>query len=292
MIKKKKLQGKNLTNRQFYFKYLNKKKEDGSQITKEELYILLEYANNYDQTTLIVNFDKNIKDENKIIRSLNELLKGRPIQYIIGFVDFLGLNLNVKNVLIPREETKELCFETVKLIKERKISKDIIVDCCSGSGAIGLYLESQFPLSKIFLIERFQKALKTLKNNVESLQSKACILEGDFIKPLLENHIKCDVFICNPPYVKNKSDIALNVQKYEPMNAIYIKNNYYFYRKAFKEHSKFMNDKFLMAFEINYDQEEQLIKIILEYFDKDVEYIFKLDSYGRKRFLFILGGYQ
>ena len=51
-----------------------------------------------------------------------------------------------------------------------------------------------------------------------------------------------------------------------------------------------MNDEFLMAFEINYDQEEKLTNLIYKYFKKDIEFSFEKDLYGLTRFLFIYRG--
>ena len=50
--------------------------------------------------------------------ALEQLKKGIPVQYIVGDVDFYGINIKVnKKVLIPRFETEELVDRTIKYIK-------------------------------------------------------------------------------------------------------------------------------------------------------------------------------
>jgi len=54
-----------------------------------------------------------------------------------------------------------------------------------------------------------------------------------------------------------------------------------------------MNDKFLMAFEINFDQKESLTKLIGKYFKEDnTSFIFLNDLYNKCRYLIIEGGYN
>ena len=56
--------------------------------------------------------------EDKIEDGLFKLKQGKPIQYIIGNVDFLGINIKVnENVLIPRFETEYLVQKTIKYVK-------------------------------------------------------------------------------------------------------------------------------------------------------------------------------
>ena len=138
-----------------------------------------------------------------------------------------------------------------------------------------------------------EEALKIAKKNSENLNLEIEVLESDKLDVFLKNHIKCDIFLSNPPYVERKEDIFDEVKKYEPMNAVFVENNDTFYEECFKHYKEVMNDKFLMAFEINYDQKERLTKLIGKYFtNDDTKFLFLKDIFGKDRYLIILGGYD
>ena len=85
---------------------------------------------------------------NKLTMSLLE--KDYPVQYIIGYVDFYELKINVNEfTLIPRYETEYLIELTLKEIKKMNLANPKILDLCTGSGAIGLTLKSLLPSSEV-----------------------------------------------------------------------------------------------------------------------------------------------
>ena len=88
---------------------------------------------------------KNNLDDNYFQECLKELEKGRPIQYIIGNVDFYGNIIKVnESVLIPRFETELLVDITIKKTKEMFRNKEIdILDLGTGSGCIAITLKKE-----------------------------------------------------------------------------------------------------------------------------------------------------
>ena len=136
--------------------------------------------------------------------------------------------------------------------------------------------------------------MEVAKINDETFNGNIIFLRGDKLKPIIKEKVKLDVLISNPPYVENKKDIESKVKKYEPMKAIYSRVGEKFYLNYFKNYKKVMKDKFIMAFEINYDQEDVLTKAIEKYFKeiKDIKFKFYKDIYGLNRYLIILRGYE
>lgn len=283
------------TNREVYLESLKDIKEHKINVQPSLIYQLLIKVNEFENfTSLIVNFDSKIKDIDKFNQLFNRLKNGEPFEYVVNEASFVSLMLYVdNNVLIPRVETEGLMNIVNKIIDDNKLNDSTIIDMCTGSGCIGLYMKYTHRNSRVIVSDISKEALKIAKKNSENLGLEIEVLESDKLDLFLKNHIKCDIFLSNPPYVERKEDIFDEVKKYEPMNAVFVENNDIFYEECFKHYKEVMNDKFLMAFEINYDQKERLTKLIGKYFtNDDTKFLFLKDIFGKDRYLIILGGYD
>ena len=282
-----------LTNRKLFFVTRNEAKEKGLDISSSEIYLLLEKTNNFkNKTELVLNFDKNHANPKYFCELKEKIFNNVPIQYVLNSAPFLDLDLYVdERVLIPRVETEDLVSRIIKMIKDKNFNHKVIADMCTGSGCIALYLKKTYPDSKVYASDISLDALDVAKSNASKANIDVEFLYGDKTEPFITLKEKIDLFVSNPPYVEKMEDIEERVKKHEPMNAIYVKDGVSFYENVFKEHKKFMNDKFFMAFEINYDQQDQLTELIAKYFDDDTEFSFVKDIFDRTRFLFILKGY-
>ena len=283
-----------LTNREAFFKTKEEVKNKNLEISDNEIFLLIEKVNNYQNyTNLVLNFDKNLANINYFNELKERLFNGEPIQYILNSAPFVDLDIYVDNrVLIPRVETEELVTKTRYFIEKLELEHKVIGDMCTGSGCIALFMKNSFTDSNVFASDISKDALEVANKNAKDLELDIIFLKGDKTKPFVNQNIKFDIFISNPPYVQNKNDIEEKVKKNEPMNAIYSEDGVAFYRDVFQNYKKFMNNKFMMAFEINYDQEHQLTELVEEYFPGDKKYMFLKDIYGLTRFLFILKGYK
>lgn len=216
---------------------------------------------------LLMILDKEI--DNKVVyeykRRVSELKEGRPIQYIIGNVNFYGNKLNVdERVLIPRFETEQLVEETIKRIKDKfNDNKISIIDLGTGSGAIGLTLKKEFPNSKVDLLDISLDALDVALNNAKRLGLDINVIHND----MLENiNNKYDVVISNPPYIRNDEEIEDIVRDNEPRIALFGgEDGLLFYRKILSNINKNLKEDYLIAFEIGDLQKESIVKIIKEY---------------------------
>ena len=285
---------KALTNRELFFLAKNKIKNNNLNITDNEIYQLLEYINNYQNyTELVLNFDEIVENCRVFDILLDELISGKPIQYVLNKTTFLNFDLFVdNNVLIPRPETEGLVLKVISYIKKLNLNHNLIADVCTGSGAIAISIKNYFKDSVVYASDYKDECLNVAKKNAKNLELDINFLKGDKLNPFLENNIKLDVLISNPPYVKNIDDIEEKVKLNEPLDAIYVEGGLIFYDTFFKQHKEVMKNDFFMAFEINYDQEEDLTKLIKKHFGENVRYIFEKDIYNLTRYLFILGGYE
>ena len=282
-----------MTNRELFFDM--RKNRVSEYLTDSMLYEILIHVNDLNSfTDLIIKFDKECKDEKMALNLFSRANNDEPLDYLFNKHEYIGMNFYVdKNVLIPRPETEELIQETIGVIRANKLPRENIIDVCTGSGIIAISLKKEFNESEVYGTDISSEAIKIASKNAKDNNLDVKFLVGNILEPAKALNKKFDILISNPPYVEKMEDIAENVKKYEPLNAIYVENGTYFYEEIFKNYKDIMKDKFLMAFEINYDQEDKLTDLIYKYFDENNSmYRFQKDSFGKTRFLFILGGYE
>ena len=219
-----------------------------------------------DMSTFFLCFDDELKNESKIIEDIQRVINGEPYQYVINEAEFYGLKLYVdKSVLIPRLETEELVDTLIH--KYLNISYNyVIADIGTGSGCIALAMKKYLKNANVFAIDISNNAVNVTKLNSEKLQLNISLLQGDLLSPLIDNNIKVDVLISNPPYIKNKNEVDKNVLNYEPHLALFAKNGVDFYERILKDSYKVLNQKAIIAFEFNYDQKNELNEIIKKYY--------------------------
>ncbi|MBE6146719.1 MAG: peptide chain release factor N(5)-glutamine methyltransferase [Firmicutes bacterium] len=239
----------------------------------------LELLNHLDE---VINDE--ISEEYKI--KIESLKQNKPVQYVIGNVNFYGNTFLVnENVLIPRFETEELIEHTSNLIKEIFENKNIkIIDLGTGTGCIGLTLKNNFHNSEVTLVDISKKALEVAKKNMENLGLQVNLLESDFFDKVTE---KYDVVISNPPYIKTNEPIEEIVFNNEPHLALYAgEDGLDCYRKILNNITSHINPTYLIAFEIGETQSEDIIKLIKNNLP-NANIIPKKDMQGRDRMLFI-----
>ena len=237
---------------------------------------------------LLTILDKEVdSDIEKLYKSSLEALKeNKPIQYVIGNVNFCGLKFIVnKNVLIPRFETEELVEQVVEYTKDLNKDKIKILDLGCGSGAIGLTLKSILKDSEVTLTDISKEALEVAKLNANNLNLDVTFIESDWLSNVkLEQY---DIIVSNPPYIRPDEEIEEIVKNNEPSLALYGGvDGLDCYRKILANIKPYLNNKFLIAFEIGESQKEEIYDIVYKYL-KDIEITCKKDLYGRNRMIFV-----
>lgn len=213
------------------------------------------------------------------------LKEGKPLQYVIGNVNFYGNQFMVdERVLIPRFETEQLVEEVCKYIE--KLSKDNlrVLDIGCGSGVIGLTIKKKFPQVSVDLVDISKDALDVAKENANRLGLDVHFIESDLFSNVSE---KYDVIISNPPYIRKNEEIEQIVKDNEPAIALYGGvDGLAYYKRILKDIKNYLKDGFLIAFEIGYQQADAIIKITNEYLD-NVNITKKQDLSEKDRMLFI-----
>lgn len=249
--------------------------------------ILLAELLNLNPLELLNHLHEQVKEEQieTYKKELMALKEGKPLQYVLGNVNFYGINYEInENVLIPRFETEELVENTIKYINKYFTKPVDIIDLGCGSGVIGLTLEKKVSTNSVDLIDISKKALEVTHKNCGNLNSKANIIKSDMFENVNK---KYDVIVSNPPYIKTEEEIEDIVKENEPHLALYAgMDGLDCYKKILENIQPHMKEKCLVAFEIGYTQADDIINLV----NKNLCHVkieVKKDLSGKDRMLFI-----
>ena len=216
---------------------------------------------------------------------LCELKAGKPIQYIIGNVNFYGNTIDVnESVLIPRFETELLVEKTIPKIKKyfpnQKVS---IIDLGTGSGCIAISLKKNLDAT-VDALDISKDALELAKINAQKNNTEINFINDDMTT---YQEKKYDIIISNPPYIRFDEHIMDIVKNNEPQVALYAKEDgLYYYRKILENITNITNDKFLICFEIGLNQSTTIVDIAKKHLD-NVFITVEKDYSDKQRFIFI-----
>lgn len=216
---------------------------------------------------------------------IKKLEEGKPVQYIVGNVDFYGNTINVnENTLIPRFETELLVEKTIKLINNNFDKKVDILDIGTGSGCIAITLNKEVN-SNVDAVDISDDALIVAKENNKINNTNVNFYKSDVFSNVDK---KYDVIISNPPYIAYDEEIMDIVYDNEPHMALFADNNgLYFYDKILRDCSNYLKDKFVIAFEIGYKQGDSVRELVYKHLE-NVDVIIEKDYNDRDRFVFIV----
>ena len=242
--------------------------------------LLVFHAANMDRIDAYVN-NPEVKssDSAKVRRLLQRRLKGEPVQYIVGQIEFLGLTIKVgRGVLIPRPETELLVEEAIKAVMRNKISvaskeKNAlrvtqraslsVLDLCTGSGCIALSLAKEFPDAEVYGTDLSKEALVYAKKNAKANDIKnVTFLQGSLFEPVKGKAY--DLITANPPYIRRSEleTLQREIRDWEPISALDGgEDGMDFYRTILSSADKFLNPGGSLFLELGYDQAEAVKKV-------------------------------
>ena len=220
----------------------------------------------------------------KFDEGLKKLKKNIPVQYIVGSVNFYGINIKVdENVLIPRFETEYLVEKTIKYVKKYLKEPIKIIDLGTGSGAISISLKTKLNC-EVDGIDISLKALNVAKENAKLNNVEINFYQSD----MLENvKGKYDLIISNPPYISYDEKVEKIVKENEPNIALFAKNEgLEFYEKILKRVNNNIKTPGIIAFEIGMNQGDKIKQIVKKYI-KYTDIKIEKDLTNRDRYIFI-----
>ena len=212
-------------------------------------------------------------------RGIARLVKGEPLQYVLGEWDFRALTLKCDSrALIPRPETEELVTRVLRYLNAHHSSfntQPLILDIGTGTGAIILSLAKEYKGEAVFLgTDISEGAIALAKENAAlcglSARVKFAIMDGldDFDEP------ECvDVIVSNPPYITTAVCETLDprVKDFEPRLALDGGvSGLDFYDRYLGDALNVLKPGGAVFFEIGEDQGEALRKLMTDYGFADI----------------------
>jgi release factor glutamine methyltransferase len=128
-----------------------------------------------------------------------------PLQHLTGRAPFRHLELSVgPGVFVPRPETEMVAGLAVPLLRELADAErraPVVVDLCTGSGAIALSLKQEVPAASVHAVELSDLAHAWAVRNRDDLGLDVEMLLGDATSAFAELEREVDVVVSNPPYI-------------------------------------------------------------------------------------------
>jgi len=196
--------------------------------------LIMEDITGWDRSRRIVHHDALLSEPQleRYTHCKEELLHGRPTQYVLGHAWFCGMRLQVdEHVLIPRPETEELVMEVKKMYADISTDRDHLfkmVDIGTGSGCIAIALKKYFPDWDVWAVDKYNGALAIAKKNAVLLDTEVRFVASDILKEAKTDLLPAfDLIISNPPYIPSEDKSAMDdrVLDHEPHAALFVTDN-------------------------------------------------------------------
>ncbi|MBP6904217.1 MAG: peptide chain release factor N(5)-glutamine methyltransferase [Bacilli bacterium] len=263
---------------------INSKKAEELNKEKSAIVMMVRELAGFSPSELYINYDSEVLHQAFIQEQVNAYLENNvPPQYVLGYTYFYGNKIMVNpDVLIPRAETEILVTEVLKQIdKDKKVK---VVDIGTGSGCIAIAVKKQRPKTEVFAFDISLKAIDIARKNAEMNDVEITFKQNDLLSGIKD---KFDVLISNPPYIDKSDFVEDIVLKNEPSSSLFAREKgLYFYRKILEEANIVMNSNYVIAFEIGYNQAQEVLVLADKFFPEAKKKVIK-DLSGNDRVVII-----
>ncbi|MBP5426353.1 MAG: peptide chain release factor N(5)-glutamine methyltransferase [Clostridiales bacterium] len=281
-------------------------KEHNIENSKNECLLILQHILQKNSAFLYANPKYSLSNEqySYFMHCIEERCHFKPLQYILGSQEFMGLDFAVTpDVLIPRQDT-EILVESIlnHLPHKENIS---VLDIGTGSGCICISIAHFAKNTKVLALDVSDAALNVAYSNAEhnNVLDKVFFLKSnlfeqvkilnldskDFFGRNIPNirsiiYDKFDIIVSNPPYISSNDMLSLHtsVSNFEPHLALFGGvDGLDFYRKITSSAKDFLCDGGLLAFEVGYNQSDDVYKILKTHSFKNLSILPDLNHINR-----------
>ncbi len=143
-----------------------------------------------------------------------------PLQHLTGSTGFRYVDLAVgPGVFVPRPETEMVAGWAVERAQETE--DPVVVDLCTGSGAIAASLAFEVPAARVHAVELDPAAFEWAERNLAD--TGVDLRLGDMADAFPELDGTVDVVVCNPPYIPLEAfeSVAPEARDHDPSLALW-----------------------------------------------------------------------
>jgi release factor glutamine methyltransferase len=142
-----------------------------------------------------------------------------PLQHLTGTAAFGPLMLSVgPGVFIPRPETEAMLEWAVA---QTLPAKPVVVDVCTGSGALALALARHWPHARVIGLDDSDAALDYARRNAAGTTVQFVCADVTDSGLLTELDGNVDLVVSNPPYVPDGAELEPEVTEHDPPHAVF-----------------------------------------------------------------------
>ena len=147
-----------------------------------------------------------------------------PLQHLTGSAAFRYVELAVgPGVFVPRPETELLAGWGVDRARDvlDQGRVPVVVDLCTGSGAIALSVAHEVPAAEVHAVELGEPAHEWAARNLAG--TGVDLRQGDMAEAFTDLDGTVDVVLCNPPYIPLEAyeSVAPEARDHDPELALF-----------------------------------------------------------------------
>ncbi|WP_158893085.1 peptide chain release factor N(5)-glutamine methyltransferase [Amycolatopsis anabasis] len=165
-----------------------------------------------------------------VVDAIGQLVAQRakrvPLQHLTGWAALGEITVDVgPGVFVPRPETELLLDWGLGVLKGREYP--IVVDLCTGSGALALAVAHARPDAVVYAVDVDPQALAWARHNAEARvaagDAQIRLYSGDIADNTMFAELDglVDLVLCNPPYVPPGAELPPEVVDFDPAQAVF-----------------------------------------------------------------------
>lgn len=238
----------------------------GIDSSRLDVLILLGDVTGQDRAALLTHPEYELNQEQASVLEgfIERRAKHEPLAYIRGKTEFYGREFIVnKDVLVPRPESEDFINILTSISKGQSFLEYQIADVGTGSGALGITAQLEFPETSVTLTDIDSAALSVAEQNGFMHGLELSYVKDDLLSHAKKRGAKIDIILANLPYVPN--DYTINqAASHEPRLALFAgEDGLDLYRQLWKQISELSNKPQLVLTESLLQQHKPLSKLAL-----------------------------
>ncbi|RJP56695.1 MAG: peptide chain release factor N(5)-glutamine methyltransferase [Candidatus Auribacter fodinae] len=223
----------------------------------------------------------------EVKKGVLECVEGKPLQYIVGEVEFYDTILTVtQDVLIPRPETEILVDAVIRDYSSSSHDGEVsVLDIGTGSGNIAIAIAKKIENCRIFAADISSKAIEVAKKNAirNKVEKKITFFTADIMQNWKRSSsLQFEYIVSNPPYIPENEVLPLSVRDYEPHQALFAGcDGLLFYERIVTSCSGWLKKGGKLFFEIGIHQHSRVDRLMTDNGYCNVSFINDLQGIAR-----------